>query len=96
MGRKITIPALLLIFAMVWGCGTSQRQIALDKNWGRSNETARFSQILNPDASEDNNPVTGLDGEAARNSLVKYQNSFKSEESTGTVMNINLTGVGTK
>jgi len=96
MGRKISIPALLLIFSMIWGCDTPQRQIALDKNWGRSHETARFSQILNPDVPGNNNPVTGLEGEAARNSLVKYQNSFKSEESTGPVMNINLTGVGTK
>jgi hypothetical protein len=34
----------------------------LEKNWGRSFEEARTSQILNPDGADNSAPVEGLHG----------------------------------
>ena len=40
-------------------------ETAIDLNWGRSYETAKYKQILNPDAGQNLDPVEGLDGTAA-------------------------------
>ena len=44
----------------------------LDKNWGRSYETAKHNQILNPDAGKDPEPVEGLEGPAAERIMDGY------------------------
>jgi hypothetical protein len=54
-----------------------QKETLLDKNWGRSYETAKYNQILNPDASENLKPAADLDGQAANNNVKKYRDSFK-------------------
>ena len=41
----------------------------MDRNWGRSQETARYQQISNPDAGKEPDPVVGLDGDAAVRNL---------------------------
>ena len=49
----------------------------LDQNWGKSYETAKYNQILNPEASKNLDPVLGLDGQAAESNVEKYRDSFK-------------------
>lgn len=64
------------------GCGKAfyaHNETLLDKNWGRSFEDAKFSQILNPDAQKNLAPVAGLDGQAASRNLKKYETSFEKE-----------------
>jgi hypothetical protein len=51
-----------------------------DRNWGRSQETAIYNQMLNPDAGKSLDPVLGLDGSAAENNVDKYKQSFQKEE----------------
>jgi hypothetical protein len=53
----------------------------LDKNWGNSFESAKQSQILNPEAGKNQDPVVGLDGQAAGNNMEKYRKGFKTETS---------------
>jgi len=97
LNKKLLISIILLICPIIFGCNsTSHRQTLLDENWGRSYETARFNQIINPDAPENTDPITGLQGKAAMNNLDQYQDSFKTKQSTRKIYNIDLTGVGTK
>jgi hypothetical protein len=76
----IGILAALLFSA----CGTRsnlfQRDFMLEKNWGRSYETAKYNQILNPDAGKNLDPVIGLDGQASDFNMEKYKSGFKETE----------------
>ena len=83
--------AMLALFAGCSSSGPVYEETLIDKNWGRSVETAKYNQILNPDAGKNLAPVEGLDGTAADNSVQKYENSFKKEskqESTSTTATI--------
>ncbi len=88
--KRTLIPILIMIVCVLtFGC-VDHRQTQIDANHGRAYETAKFSQILNPDAENNLNPVTGFDGTAAINTLDKYQKDFKKQESTSKVFNINV------
>ena len=56
----------------------------LDENWGRSFESAKFNQILNPEAGKKLDPVTGLDGQAADAEIQQYRKTFSQQPSTST------------
>ena len=66
----------LLIFS---GCGT--KETMLSRNWGNSFESAKQSQILNPEAGKNLDPVVGLDGQAVENNMQKYRQGFKKDAS---------------
>lgn len=69
---------MLILFAGCSGPGQLYREeTALDQNWGRSVESAKFNQILNPEAGKSLKPVEGLSGDAAGYTVDKYENSFK-------------------
>ena len=94
--KYLAILAMMLGVFMIFGCSITQPEnTLLGRNWGRSLETAKFNQRLNPNAGNNPRPVVGLDGVAADLNIKKYQNSFK-EESSESVYNISLTGIGTK
>jgi hypothetical protein len=80
--------ALLILSAGCSSTGNSyQGETLLGRNWGRSVETAKHNQILDPEAGKSLKPVAGLSGEAAVNSVDKYEKSFKekaTEQSTTT------------
>jgi len=81
----IGLIATLLIFS---GCGP--RETMLSRNWGNSFESAKQSQILNPEAGRNLEPVVGLDGQVAGNNMEKYRQGFKkdmSKEMTITIKN---------
>jgi hypothetical protein len=80
--------SMLILFA---GCSSTgnifQEETALDKNWGRSVETAKYNQIVDPEAGKNLKPVEGLNGVAAGHTVDKYEKSFKekaTEQSTTT------------
>jgi hypothetical protein len=76
--KLIGLIAALSIFS---GCGTfSQRETMLAGNWGTSLETAKQSQILNPEAEKNLDPVVGLDGQAAAAGIERYRKGFKEEQ----------------
>lgn len=96
--NRILIPILMMIVCgFILGCQTvdyrqaDYRQAQIDANFGRAYETARFSQILNPEAENNLDPVMGFDGTAAENTIDKYQKDFKKQDSTSKVFNINVT-----
>jgi hypothetical protein len=74
---KICIRIFLsLIFTMaVVGCSEKyleNKETALDKNWGRSFESAKHQQILNPEAGKNLEPVVGLEGPAEERIMEAY------------------------
>ena len=95
LSRLISFILIITAFSMFCGCttGAFQQGTLLDSNWGRSYETARTQQMLNPEAGKNLNPVEGLDGDAAMRSLEHYRKAFEQtpKESAYT---INLTPVG--
>jgi hypothetical protein len=87
---KTSIIAAVLIglISALAGCNGAymyQEETALDRNWGRSYETAKYNQMLNTDAGQNLDPVEGLDGVPAGYSVEKYQDTFKEDQSQETI-----------
>jgi len=82
-GNIILIVILGMFSITLWGCAgnlpESKRVQNLEMNWGKSFESAKKNQILNPDAGKSLEPVVGLNGEAAEHGVNKYKESFKKE-----------------
>ena len=81
---NFTLIVLLTVLSLtLWGCAGNlpqgKRADILDMNWGKSLETAKNNQILNPDAGENLDPVLGLDGQAAEYTVNKYKKSFEKD-----------------
>ncbi|MEN8212055.1 MAG: hypothetical protein ABFR31_10065 [Thermodesulfobacteriota bacterium] len=91
--RKIMIMiGIAIIFFALSGCNgyKNQRELAVDKNWARSFETARFTQIVNPDAGNIAVEDQGMNGIAVQHNHDKYQKDFKKQDAPSQVFNINL------
>ena len=73
--RCLTLIGLIATLLIFSGCGP--RETMLSRNWGNSFESAKQSQILNPEAGKNLDPVVGLDGQAAENVVEKYTQGFK-------------------
>ena len=89
---NIILVVLLAIFSLtLWGCAGNlpepERMHILNDNWGKSYETAKKNQILNPDAGKSLEPVLGLDGEVAEFGADKYKESFEE------VVEVETTGI---
>ena len=84
VGKCLKILAILGWVIFFVSCSQMQKETLLDKNWGRSYETAKYNQILNPDASKNLKPAADLDGQAANNNVKKYRDSFKEKGSQET------------
>lgn len=89
--KKINILLILALATSFFGCASvsGQRDSLLDKNWGRSFETAKYNQTVNPEAGKNPGPLTGLDGTASENNRERYLNSF-SREDPPTIYNLNI------
>lgn len=76
MGARCLIAiGLIAALSVFSGCGAT----LLDKNWGKSFESAKSNQILNPEAGQNLDPVAGLEGQAAEGVLGTYRDGFKSK-----------------
>jgi hypothetical protein len=76
--KSIAFIGLITALSIFSGCqGTvpAQKGTRLDRNWGRSYESAKRNQILNPEAGRNLKPVVGLDGEVAEKNMQKYKES---------------------
>jgi hypothetical protein len=92
INNVITLALLMMALA---GCAANMTESnstpRLDSTFGDAVKAARAQQTLNPDASQNTDPVAGIDGEAANSAVDQYEKSFKSPPATGNVFNI---GVG--
>ena len=79
--KRIALAMVCTLLVLIGGCSSTgnpfQEETLIDKNWGRSYETAKYNQIINPDAGENPAPVEGFSGNPADYSIEKYEKSFK-------------------
>ena len=81
----------LLAFA---GC----TQSTLNNNWGNSFEASKANQIANPQASENLDPVVGLDGQIAESNMERLRQGPDGQKKSSTY-NLRLgsiEGIGAK
>jgi len=69
-----------IIFAVSIAFACSGPDTLSQRNWGKSYETAVYSQTVNPDADNTMKSVDDLSGEAAESVHQKYQDGFKTKE----------------
>jgi hypothetical protein len=72
------------------GTTSAQEETLLEKNWGRSLESIRYMQMVDPEAIKNVDKVLGLDGNASVNNIDKYQKSFKEtkQKETTTILKL--------
>lgn len=87
---KLNVAILFLAVGILSGCAETTPRY--EAEFGNATRATFNAQIINPDAGNNQDPVTGLDGRAARDAINSYQNSFTQPEPTSNVFNI---GVGT-
>ena len=75
----------LVLLALLGGCAASPTP-NYDLRFGDAVREARQRMSLNPNAGGD--PVIGMDGKAAREAVVRYQDSFKTPPPVVNVINI--------
>jgi type IV pilus biogenesis protein CpaD/CtpE len=94
---RTLIPICLIAALVMFPSCAANNKVALEaesrleKNWGRSYESAKYNQMLNPEAGKTPAPVTGIDGEAAEKNVQKYRKSFDKEPAQGSQgMNVGI------
>lgn len=63
-----------------------------DANFGNTVRTAFAQQIINQDASQNPDPVSGMDGRAARETMDRYQKSFREPAPQPNIFTIGVGG----
>lgn len=82
----LLVPAVLLT---VTACAQSPAHTPrLDAKFGEAVRQARARQTIDPEASKNTDPVSGIDGVAAQNSIEEYQKSFQEPPQTFNVLGI--------
>lgn len=77
----------LFLLALLGGCAVSPTP-NYDARFGDAVRQARQQMTLNPNAGANPDPVVGMDGLAARETVIRYQDSFKSPPPVVNVINI--------
>jgi hypothetical protein len=80
--NKLTCCAALAVLA---GCATTPNY---DARFGDAVRQARSAMTIDPDASANRDPATGIDGQAARAAIARYEASFKEPPPVVNVINI--------
>jgi hypothetical protein len=68
--------SLAVLIAMALGACTPTTPY-LDANFGHAVNAAKAQQIINPEAGKNTDPVAGLDGTSAKESIERYHSTFK-------------------
>lgn len=66
----------LLLSLLLGGCSSTPYW---DAHFGEAVELTKAQQIINPDAGQNPDPVAGVDGRAARESVETYERSFRTQ-----------------
>lgn len=85
---KKTLVSILCITVVGGTAGCATRTPMLDERFGDAVREARAKQTINPNAGRDGDPVLGLDGLAARESIERYKDSTKAPPPVTNVINI--------
>ncbi len=78
--------ATLAALAALAGCASSTPDY--DARFGQAVRQLRQAQVIDPQAGENTDTVRGLDGNAAREAMQRYRNSFREPPPVVNVINI--------
>lgn len=80
---------LVIALPLAWlaACATTVTP-NYDAKFGSAVREARLKMTLNPDAGTKPDPVAGMDGAAARETAIRYHESFKTPPPVVNVINI--------
>jgi hypothetical protein len=70
---------LVVVLFLSFGCATAP----YENQWGKAFETTKDAQVLDPEASANPDPVTGLDGQAAANDMKRYRDGPERGKGSG-------------
>jgi len=88
--RSFFLIGFAALFFIGVGCAGPSR---LETDFGTSVKLAKSSQILNPEAEKNIEPVTGFDGKAAQANIEKYRKDFeKPAPPTPSTLSIGISG----
>jgi len=76
LNRCLILTGLIVALVIFPSCGGKplmQKDTLLERNWGRSYESAKYNQMLNPYAGKNLEPVVGSDGQTAERAIEKYR-----------------------
>lgn len=86
MNAKQVVLAVAAAMSLA-GCAWSPTPY-YDQHFGEAVRTAKAQQTIDPEASANPDPVAGINGRAAKESMDRYHDSFKSPPKTFNVINI--------
>jgi uncharacterized lipoprotein len=78
-------PIYWAVLAVLAGCSTTPHY---DQHFGDAVRQAKSAMTLNPQAPAKPDPVAGIDGPAASETMTRYQDSFKTPPPVVNVINI--------
>ncbi|CAN7316065.1 hypothetical protein LJR130_001619 [Variovorax sp. LjRoot130] len=78
--------AIALLIGLVAGCSSVTPHY--DARFGDAVRDAKKKMIINPDAGKNPDPVVGMDGKAARETIIFYQGTYKTPPPVVNVINI--------
>ena len=88
-------PIIITFILLLPGLSVAAERTPLEKDYGRSLNTAKAAQILNPSAGENNDAPMGLGGGVGDRVMNSYYGLFEAAAPTVTnVFNIGLGGEG--
>lgn len=70
----------------------AQRTPVLDSQFGTAVTMLKAQQVLNPEASRNTDPVSGMDGRAAVSAYGEYQKSYRAPPPPSNAFTIGITG----
>ncbi len=94
--RRIAAAAAAATCALLLGACSALSPVEtreLDARFGDAVRQARAQQTLYPEAGRNTDPVTGIDGVAAQNTIEEYQKSFQEPPRTFNVLGIGGTSI---
>ena len=83
---SLCLATVLATTSLLAACASTTPQ--LDAVFGDAVREARTAQTLNPKASENTDPVLGIDGKAGASAQQRYQESFQAPPRTFEIINI--------
>ena len=78
--KPFLLIGVVTLFTIMAGCAKPLSRVETD--YGHSSHLAKTNQILDPGASKNLEPVTGMDSEAAQAVTERYQKDFEKPSPT--------------
>jgi uncharacterized protein YceK len=90
--NPLSLKILSAAFGLIALTGCTTTTPHLDSKFGHAVNAAKAKQILHPEASKNTDPVAGIDGSPAKESIDRYQDTFRAPPPTFNVIDINTRG----